>query len=472
MRVQALSRALREGSLKAETLTGECLGRIQRFDPLIGAMVEVWPERALRQARATDLARGVLSGMPIVIKDLGAVRGTRLGMGSRATRYFFSPFDDLVVGRLRRAGLVFLGKSATSEFGVLPVTEPVGREPTRNPFASEYSAGGSSGGSAAAVAAEFLPCAVGSDGGGSLRIPAAFCGLVGMKPSRGLVTNPFGLDAQDLIWTCGPLAHTVMDAALLLDAMVTPIGLSDRVLAARLRHLSGLRPDPTGPTSFAVVANTASPPLRVGWTTMTALGKANDEVCRSVQRVAEALTGRGHEVSEHAPLASTSPDEFLPIWQRNSAQLPFVNWQKTEPLTAWLGRPGQKVSQEQHRALVASITERTDAWFGDSDVLLTPTVGVAAPRVGAFSGLPPREAYEAAAQIAAFTAVFNVTGQPAINLPAGFSSSGVPFGVQLVGRRGHDVTLWKLAAEVEAELGFEAERSPRAQRAPWDVGGP
>lgn len=219
--------------------------------------------------------------------------------------------------------------------------------------------------------------------------------------------------------------------------------------------------------SFAVAADTAAPPLRVAWTTETALGKANDEVCHGVQRVAEALRGRGHEVREHAPLASTSLDEFLPIWQRNTAQLPFVAWAKTEPLTAWLGRPGQRVSQEQHRALVAGITKRTDAWFGDADVLLTPTVGVRAPRVGTFSGLPPREAYEAAAEIAAFTAVFNVTGQPAINLPAGFSSNGVPFGVQLVGRRGHDVTLLKLAAQVEAELGFEAERHPRAQRAPW-----
>jgi amidase len=119
--------------------------------------------------------------------------------------------------------------------------------------------------------------------------------------------------------------------------------------------------------------------------------------------------------------------------------------------------------------LVGRITSRTDAWFGDVDILLTPTVGVSVPRVGAFSGLTPREAYDAAAEIAAFTAVFNVAGQPAISLPAGFSSSGVPFGVQLVGRRGHDATLLKLAAEVEAALQFEKERLPRAARAPWYV---
>src|SRR6185436_10166241 len=204
---------VRSKALSSVELTQIYLRRIETIDPQLNAFVQVLADEALRAARKADREKpppgARFHGVPIGIMDLNAVRGAFLRMGSRAFSRLISPGDDLVVARLRRAGFVILGKTATPELGALPVTEPDTHPPTRNPWDRNVTPGGSSGGSAAAVAADLVPIAQGSDGGGSIRIPASLCGLVGYKPTQGLVENPFGMTDPHIIWTCGPITRSV-----------------------------------------------------------------------------------------------------------------------------------------------------------------------------------------------------------------------------------------------------------------------
>jgi amidase len=342
--------------------------------------------------------------------------------------------------------MAFLGKTSVSEFGVLPVTEPVGQPPARNPWDVEVTPGGSSGGSAAAVAADLAPIALGSDAGGSLRIPAAFCGLVGVKPSRGRVPNPFGFESPDVIWDCGPLARNVADAAafmMLLWRQAKPEQLQTYGGPAPLRG------------------------VRVRFTTCTTLIEATPEIAAALSTAVQVLRTLGAEVTEGAALGGPALSEFLPIYQANTAQVPVLEWSKTEPLTRWLGEAGRRLKRVEVGERVRMLAARLAGWFGEADLWLTPTVGLAPPKIGAWRGLDPEQVFQRAAELAAFTAPFNVTGQPALSLPVSFSSAGHPIGVQLVARRGEDERLLAVAAKLEAELGFEAQRVPRARRTPW-----
>src|SRR5258708_6249903 len=221
-----LARMLRARELSSEDLVLACLESIDAHNARVNAFVDVMRDRALAEARAADKRLRRLTheappflGVPLAVKDLNLARGSFSRFGSRAFEKFFSPFDDAVVARLRLAGFVIVGKTATSELGTLPVTEPDIHPPTRNPWDLAVTPGGSSGGAGAAVAAGMIPVAQGSDAGGSIRIPASFCGLFGIKPSRGRVENPFGLEDRLLIWSCGPITRTVDDAAAMLDLM-------------------------------------------------------------------------------------------------------------------------------------------------------------------------------------------------------------------------------------------------------------
>src|SRR6185503_16448337 len=215
------------GSISSEELVRAYLDRIEKVDPSVSAWTHVMRRSARADARRKDAAirkrRGgklpPFYGVPVAIKDLNFARGSFTRMGSRAYRWFYSPFDDKVVAQLRRGGFVLLGKVATSELGALPVTEPDIHLPTRNPWRLDITPGGSSGGSAAAVAAHMAPIALGSDGAGSIRIPSSFCHLYGIKPSRGRVPDPYGRPDQHMLSTCGPIARTVDDAAAMLDVM-------------------------------------------------------------------------------------------------------------------------------------------------------------------------------------------------------------------------------------------------------------
>lgn len=208
------ARGIRERRVSSEELVRGYLARIARRNPSLQAFVEVAYQRAPRWAREKDAltrksaALPPFHGVPLGIKDMGLVRGFRAQFGARSLRYLWPPFDDYSVRALRRAGFVMIGKLATSEVGAMPVTEPDIHPPTRNPWNLEHTPGGSSGGSAAAVAAGLLPLAHGSDGGGSLRIPAALCGVFGFKPSRGRIRNAYGRDDARLLYSCGPITRT------------------------------------------------------------------------------------------------------------------------------------------------------------------------------------------------------------------------------------------------------------------------
>jgi amidase len=445
LRVPALelARLVRMRSVGCEELTRLCLARIARENPRLSAFVTVLEGAALRDARAKDaaLARGrgdadaLFVGVPVGVKDLDFVRGAFMQMGSRAYRYFWSPIDGPVADALRRAGFVITGKLATSELGALPVTEPDIHPPTRNPFCLDRSAGGSSGGSAAAVAGGLLPIAPGSDGAGSVRIPSAFCHLFGFKPSRGrLPSAPRRVDAHGLA-TAGSIAHGVADAAALADA------LSGRATVAAARS----------PGSFLDLSRRAPRELRVRFATASPLGPVDPHIAAATRRVAAVLADLGHDVAETS-MPEASLDEFLPIWQRQVANIPVVNEALVQPVTRWLRIEGRKQTPEKVRERYLSLVTRILDVLGDVDLWVLPTVPQPPPRVGEHRNDAPEAAFRALAQYGAFTAMFNLTGQPAVSVPAGLNPEGVPIGVQIAGRMGGDGTVLAVARQLEEAM--------------------
>lgn len=449
LRTSAVQQAtlLRRRELRSAELVDVYLERIASHDREVCAFVTVLAERARRAARAADRALDraarsgaaaalpPLLGVPIGVKDLNFVRGCRTRMGSRGLLPLWSPVDDATVAQLRRAGLIVLGKLATSELGALPVTEPDTHPPTRNPWDLRLSAGGSSGGSGAAVAAGLLPWAQGSDGAGSIRIPSAFCGLVGVKASRGRIANAFGRDDRRLLYTCGPLARSVGDATALLDAMA---GLS----VGRPHWLA------PPPCPYSQMITRPAPRLRIRLAVDSPLGAAHPEWAAAVRAVGRALEGAGHRVEE-AAMADGSIEDFLPIYQRQLAEVPFVRVDRLQPATRWLVEAGRRGSPALAGAAFDALREKVLAWVGDAELVLTPTVIGPPPPVGAWGGDDGAAIFFAAAVYGAFTAPFNVTGQPAVALPVTLSREGLPISVQLVAPLGLDERALQVAREVE-----------------------
>jgi amidase len=434
------ARRIRAGELSSEELVRAYLGRIDRIDPRISAFVTRFP-RALAAARAKDRQRrekGVdlppFHGVPIGVKDLNLARGAFTKMGSRAFRYLWSPVDDVTVAAIRKGGFVLLGKLATSEFGALPVTEPDIHPPTRNPWNPGVTAGGSSGGSGAAVAAGLLPIAQGSDGAGSIRIPSAFCGLFGHKPSRERLANPYVRVDTLGISAVGPMARTVDDAAALLGVMA-----------------AGRAPGPPARRG----------PLTVRFSTRSPLSETEPEVAAAVARVADALAGMGHRVEEGAAYAGDL-DEFLPIWQRQAARAPVLFERSLQPVTRWLRAEGKRHDDAGVAARNRKLVAKIGAWFGDADLWLTPTVPVRPPAIGEWRGLGAEETFRRAARLGPFTALFNLTGQPAASIPSGQFATGEPIGVQLIGRDGEDETVLEVARRLEEALPWHARWSALA----------
>jgi amidase len=455
------ARAIRRGELGAEELARGYLDRIARANDRLAAFVSVFERAALDAARRRDQeankARRAgrqdelapFHGVSIGIKDLNLVRGTRARFGSAGVRLPFTPFDDKTTAQIRRGGFVILGKLATSEIGAMPVTEPDIHPPTRNPWNLDHSSGGSSGGSSSAVAGGLLPIAQGSDGAGSIRIPSSFCHLFGIKPSRGRVANAFGLRDERILYTDGPVARSVADAAALLDVMAGE--------TVGRRHWA-----PPPPRRFAELAEQAPERLRVRVARTTKVGPTDPEVDAAVTRVAKALAGLGHDVDE-----STAPDagleDFLPLWQHMIATTPFFDWRRVQPITRWLYEGGRTLRARDVRARHHALELKMERWFGsDIDLWVSPTVPRLAPRIGEFKVAPGGDAAEAfarAALIGAFTAPFNVCGYPAASYPAGVSTSGLPIGVQLAGRAWQDATVLAVARQLEHVL-------PHAGRTP------
>lgn len=441
---------LRQGEITPLDLVQVYLDRIAALDGTLASFVTVMADQALEDARQkTALLHQARSGdplpplfgIPITIKDLNSVSGVPCGLGVSALQSRVVETDDGVVVRIRQAGLIILGKTAVSELGSMPFTEPPGYPPTRNPWQLETTPGGSSGGAAAALAAGLSPLAQGSDAGGSIRGPAFCCGLVGIKPSRGRVSfAPVG-DVLNGMATIGPLARTVADAAALLDVMSgyttgDPYWLTD--------------PQP----SFQTIAEAGLPTsrkLRIAIATgLPEIGPTDASCRQAVMQTAAHLAGLGHELVEACPNVADLVEPFSLIWHASVA-MAGLPADLLGPMNQWL-QAGSPTSQDYLQAitLIQVISRRIVQFFDDFDLLLLPTYLHSPIRIGEWAALSPAAVFQQVIAWVAPCPPFNATGQPAIAIPAGFTPEGVPVGVQLVGRPADEATLIALAADLEA----------------------
>jgi len=417
-------------------LTEAALAHAEAHDHL-APWVRRWPRRALRAARRFDrqLARGALlpplAGLPGGVKDIDPVAMGRTQFGSRALRWMVTPTDGPVAQRVRPMQPI-LGKLQTSELAILPVTETDLHPPARNPLAPSFSPGGSSGGSAAAVAAGTLAIAQGSDGGGSIRIPAALCGLFGHKASRGLHPDFFGrLDAAGLS-VVGCLAQDVDDAAAWMDGF----------LGRRYR------PDQPPPGSLLAAARVPPPPLTIRMVVDHPLTDVAAPQGAATRAAAAALRALGHTVVAGSMTDEVGVDDFLPLYGflMGNAPIPFPR--ALQACTRFVRAQGEGWTRPRVVAHAAELSARIDRWWGEVDAVLTPTTAVPPPRVGAWRGLGGEETFHAAVPLGAFTAAFNIGGQPAASVPWGVDPRGLPVGVQLACRRGRDPQLLALCRQL------------------------
>lgn len=430
---------LREGRLTAVELLELCLARIDRLDGRLNAFRTVFRTTALAEAQAADAARAAgddrpLLGIPVAVKDNVAVAGHAPSMGTGSPEPVAAQ-DDEQVRRLRAAGAVVLGTTHLPELALWPFTESQTWGATRNPWDPGFTTGGSSGGSAAAVASGMVAMATASDGGGSIRIPAASCGLVGLKPQRdrvplgqggGGAEHWFGLSVA------GILTRTTEDQALVLSV------LSGGSLTTDLAE---------------------PPPLRIAWTTKAPTPTpVTPAVEGALQGTLAVLRSLGHAVEPGEPAYGRAQLSFLLRYLAGGRQdlLALADPSRTEPRTRLVGRIGRTVS--------ARAVRRAKRW-GDEitvipegvDVLALPVTGAPPRAIGSLAG---SKALALAGRVASFTPAFNVTGQPAISVPAGHTAEGLPLAVQLAGRPGSEQLLLALAAQLERATTFADRRPP------------
>jgi amidase len=463
-----LARLVKAGEVSARELTEASLERIEVLNADLNAFVHLDPEGALATADGVEPAdERPFAGVPIAVKDTAPVAGMPYRMGSDVFGDYVPGHDAFVVRRLREAGFVIVGKTNLPEFGILPVTEPRRFGPTRNPWDTELTPGGSSGGAAAAVAAGLVPLAHGSDGGGSIRIPAACCGLVGLKPSRGRISRGPEL-GEDFLVQDGVLTRTVAETAELLD-----------VLAGYEPGDASWAPPPEEP--FAKAAAREPGRLRIGVTTASALDAAAlDLLCeRAVRDAADLLTSLGHDV-----------EEVDPPWAGQDLLHPFTLVFGTQvAMGIWFG--GQVTGREPSADLVEplswtiweGIRERTSldyllartqltaasggivALWSSYDAIVTPALAQRPVRIGEIDSCSaePWEDFHRSGEFTPYTALFNVTGQPAISLPLFHGDDGLPLAVQLAGPPAGEGPLLALAAQLEQARPWAGRRP--AQRA-------
>ncbi len=426
------------GELSSRELTELHLERIARLNPELNAFRVVLAEPALAEADAADARRargegGVLNGVPVAIKDDADVAGQSTPFGTAANASVKGA-DSAMVARLRGAGAVVIGKTHVPELMVCCFTETLTFGATRNPWDTNRTPGGSSGGSGAAVAAGLCGVAHGSDGAGSIRIPAAWCGLFGIKPQRDRVPlAPYG-DAWYGLSTYGPLARTVADAALFLDAAAD-----------------------TGAT-YADAAARAPGPLRIALATNLPAGilaKPSADALRAVHETADHLRALGHSVTEteldFGPAAGPSVTaRYLGGVAQDLAKLEHP--ERVERRTKGFARLGAAIPRalvDKAVAAGAGVAARVGRTFEQAEVILTP--GPAKPpfEIGALQGRGALWTLNAMLDRVPYYATYNATGQPAASVPAGFDGDGLPLAVQLVGRADDEATLLALAAQLE-----------------------
>jgi amidase len=451
------ARLVRDGEVSPVELVELYLARIERLDPDLGAYVTVRGEEALAEARAKASAPATapFHGVPISLKDLDTTAGVRTTFSSRAYASHVPDFDLAHVARLKAAGFVILGKTNTPEFGTTAFTDSALNGPCRTPWDLSRNAGGSSGGAAAALAAGLCAIAQGSDGGGSIRIPASCCGVLGLKPSRGRVsTAPFvpGIG----LGTTGPLARTTADAAAYLD-VVLGYEWGDPFTT----------PSPERPFAAEVGADPGR--LRIALTTEPPIDADVDAACiAAVHETAELLAALGHAVEEAAPDwgGDGLMDDFRTVWQTAPALYPVKDPSVLSPLNQAFLRGALETSSADYAAAVSRLQLRARKilpLWSSHDLLLTPTLALPPIPVG-WDTEPedPWEQFDRAARFTPFTAAFNVTGQPAVSLPLHWTSAGLPIGSQLVGPPFGEAVLLRVSAQLEAARPWADRRPPHS----------
>jgi amidase len=460
-----LAALVRGGDVSARELVESSLRRIDELQPTINAFTHVAHEAALAAAEAIEPGDGrPFAGVPIAIKDNRPVTGMPLTMGSELFGEFVPDHDAYLVRRLREAGFVIVGKTSMPEMGILPTTEPRRFGPTRNPWDVGRTPGGSSGGAAAAVAAGMVPVAHGNDGGGSIRIPAACCGLVGLKPARGRVS--VGPDGGHSFLVCdGVLTRSVQDTARLLDVLSGPEP-GDSTWAP-----------PPPAAGYTALAEVDPGHLRIALILEPALDDATvDPMCeRAARDAAVRLESMGHHVEEIT--APWSGLDLLPDFMRAFGPLvSFTTWlggqltrreptaEDVEPLTWMLYQ--HACSQDTIKYLTAqfrleSVGRRIVQALSDWDVVLTPALARRPVPIGEMNGVgeDPMSDFRKSGYFTPFTAIFNVTGQPAIALPLDQGEDGLPTAVQLIGPPVREEVLLGLARQLETALPW-ADRHP------------
>ena len=458
--VQEVAALVRGGEIAAREAVSAALERIEAMDDRLNAFVEVDAERALEAADKIEPGdERPFAGVPIAIKTNVPVAGLCVNFGSRFLQGHRPGHSAYLVRRLRDAGFVVVGTTNMPEFGILPTTEPRHTGATRNPWDLERTPGGSSGGSAAAVAAGMLPVAHGNDGGGSLRIPGACCGLVALKPSRGRVSR--GPDLGDsFLASDGVLTRTVTETAQVLD-----------VLAGYEVGDATWAPRPIEPYASAVRRDPGR--LRVAMTASNAIGADVDPECmRGMRAAGELLASLGHEVEEASPawpggdalglfLKAFGPAVSLGISYGELLAGRPPEEDEIEPLSRAVFDLARELTSVGYLGAIAqlqAVARGIVAFFAEYDLLLTPALAERPLKIGECHGYgdDPMADLERSGHFTPFASLFNVTGQPAIAIPVGFGDDGLPTAAQLVAKPLGEDTLLQVAAQMEAAIGRPA----------------
>jgi len=466
----AQAQLVRQGTASPGELVDDAIGRIQKLNPGLNAVIRTRFEEARREA-SSPLPDGPFRGVPMVLKDLicyAAGEQVHEGMQLLKELGYVAPRDQELARRFRAAGFVVVGRTNTPELGIVPTTEPLAYGPTHNPWDVSRSPGGSSGGSATAVASGMVPLGHANDGGGSIRIPASECGLVGLKPSRARVSlAPEWGDLMGGLVCELAVTRSVRDTAAVLDAVAGPAP-GDPYAA----------PAPARPYAEEVGRDPGR--LRIGMQTAAFGGtvETHPDCVAAVETAMTLLESVGHHVEATRVVALDSPrfvETFLLTWAANTAYDIDHYWparigrpilrEEVEPLSwaladvARAANPGEYLAA---RDWLQDMARNVAAWYETGfDLLLTPTIAEPPPCLGEFDSPPddPLHGIFRAAALVPFTPAFNVTGQPAISLPLHWNAEGLPIGVQLVAPYGREDVLIRLAAQLE-------EAEPWAMRRP------
>ena len=455
-----MAEAIKTKGLSPVEIMDAVLERIERLNPKVNAYCTLVAEGAGRQAKEAEAMvmrgekLGPLHGVPVSIKDLISTDGIRTTFGSKIYENFVPQQDAIVVERLKEAGAIVIGKTNTPEFGFMGLTDNLLFGTTRNPWNLERHAGGSSGGASAAVASGMGPLAIGSDGGGSIRIPSSFCGVFGLKPSFGRVPSGPGSDWQTLSH-CGPITRTVRDAALTMEVIA---GRDDRdrysLPETGLNYLSFLGGDLKG--------------LKVAWSPDLGYAVVDPQVLEASAEAVRVFDTLGCDVETDTPEADNPGRAFSTMWGVRFAashldKLEEWREQLNPRLVSIVERNRDRLAVEYARAAL----EREEYWhkiqpfFEKYDLLLTPATAVPAfevdkfeiSEIGGVKGSPFLE-------WTPFTYPFNLTGQPAASVPCGWTDDGLPVGLQIVGRCFDDVTVLRAAAAFEQASPWTDKRPP------------